>query len=183
MVGFAHYAFFGRDIFLFKSKKPRLKTFKTAEEKKTKTGDALRRYCFWLLARRDYGREELLKKLKTYALDPDEAVRLADEMESKKYVDDKRVAQSIVRNEISKGCGPRKIQMTLKNKKIDVDGLDDSLKEVDWFQQAYDLKVRKFGEAVTKDQKEKARQIRFLTYRGFDLDVVFKVVGHENIAD
>lgn len=160
-----------------------MRKFKTAEQKKTKTGDSLRRYCFWLLARRDYGKEELLTKLKNYALDPDEALKLAEEMERKKYVDDKRVGNSIVRNEVSKGCGPRKIQMVLKNKKIQVDGLAEDLKELDWFQIAYDLKVRKFGEAVATDQKEKARQIRFLQYRGFDLDIVFKVVGHENITD
>lgn len=168
---------------MFKNQKPRLKKFKTAEEKKTKTGDALKRYCYWLLARRDYGKEELLTRLKKYALDPVEAGKLAEEMVSKKYVDDQRMANSVLRNEINKGCGPRKVQMVLKNKKIDSSAVDEKLKEIDWFQSAYDLKVRKFGEGVAKDHKEKAKQIRFLQYRGFDLDVVFKVVGHEGTID
>lgn len=159
------------------------KKFKTAEERKTKTGDDLRRYCFWLLARRDYGKEELIERLKRYALDPDEAVRLAEEMEGKRYIDDQRVANSILRNEIGKGCGPRKVQMVLKNKKIESTEVNEKLKDIDWFKEAYDLKVRKFGADVAQDQKIKAKQIRFLQYRGFDLDLIFKVVGHEQLDE
>lgn len=162
-----------------KYQKPRLKKFKTAEEKKVKTGESLRQYCFWLLARREFGKEELLGRLKNYALDPEEAERLADEMVEKKYVDDDRMAKCVLRNEISKGCGPRKIQMVLKHKKISSEYLEEDLKDVDWFTKAYELKVRKFGVEIVKDQKEKAKQIRFLQGRGYSLDTIFKVISYK----
>lgn len=163
---------------MYKPNKPRLKKFKTPEEKKTKTGEALRRYCFWLLSRRDYGRDELLSRLNNYALNPEEAICLADEMVEKKYISDERMAGLVMRNEIAKGCGPRKIQIVLGKKKLNTDLIKEDLENVDWFTSAYDLKVKKFGSNIATDQKEKAKQIRFLQYRGFPLDVVFKVVGH-----
>ena len=38
---------------------------------------------------------------------------------------------------------------------------------------------RKFGTAP-QDEKEKAKQVRFLQSRGFSLDVIFKVLRHDD---
>lgn len=154
------------------------KTFKKPEEMKTKTGTSLKNYCYWLLARRDYGRQELIDRLNRYAADEAEVIQLVDELETNKYVDDGRVANSMLNSEIYKGNGPRKIQQAFQKKKVDMELVEEKLDEIDWFQQAYDLKVKKFGEKVATDQKDKAKQIRFLQYRGFSLDLIFKVVGH-----
>jgi regulatory protein len=50
-----------------------------------------------------------------------------------------------------------------------------SLKETE-YQRAYDLWVRKYGE-LAQDQKERARQYRFLASKGFSSDVVGKIIG------
>ncbi len=50
------------------------------------------------------------------------------------------------------------------------------MQKIDWVEQAYQLKVKKFGEEVEKDPKLKAKQMRFLQYRGFDLDVIMKAI-------
>ena len=42
--------------------------------------------------------------------------------------------------------------------------LDDS---VDWAEQARTVRQRRFGDQVPKNYKERARQSRFLQYRGF----------------
>lgn len=146
-------------------------------EKKTKTGESLKAYCYWLLARRDYAKNELIERLQRYAADPEEAVALAEEMESRDYVNDGRVAKLLFSSEVSKGRGPRKIAEVFKSKKLDMDHLGDAVAENDWVKVAYELKVRKFGKVVAKDPKEKARQIRFLQYRGFDFDVISKVIS------
>ncbi|RYD72411.1 MAG: regulatory protein RecX, partial [Sphingobacteriales bacterium] len=53
---------------------------------------------------------------------------------------------------------------------------------VNWLQQAIDLRMTKFGEQLPSEQKEKARQIRFLQYRGFALDICLKAI-HQNTVD
>ena len=53
--------------------------------------------------------------------------------------------------------------------------------EVDWLQQAVEARVRKYGDDIPIDPKEKARQLRFLQYRGFGMDVCFDALKY-NLA-
>ncbi|MFN7173081.1 MAG: regulatory protein RecX, partial [Fimbriimonadaceae bacterium] len=66
-----------------------------------------------------------------------------------------------------------------KSKKIDAALISEELKETDWVQQAYELKVKKYGIEVTKDLKLKAKQIRFLMYRGFEMDAIIKAINRK----
>jgi regulatory protein len=50
-----------------------------------------------------------------------------------------------------------------------------ALKETE-FQRAYDLWLRKYG-VKALDQKERARQYRFLASKGFGSEVVAKIIG------
>nr|MBP8027916.1 RecX family transcriptional regulator [Acinetobacter sp.] len=72
--------------------------------------------------------------------------------------------------------GPNRIKLALKSKKIDSSLIQEELKETDWNEQAYQLKVKKFGLPVEKEAKLKAKQIRFLMYRGFEMDAIIKAI-------
>lgn len=50
--------------------------------------------------------------------------------------------------------------------------------EVDWLQQAVEARCRKYGDAIPAEPKEKARQLRFLQYRGFDMGICFEALKH-----
>ena len=52
--------------------------------------------------------------------------------------------------------GPDQIKIKLKSKKIDSALIAEELKETDWAQQAYELKVKKYAVEVSKDHKIKA---------------------------
>lgn len=56
--------------------------------------------------------------------------------------------------------------------------LDDNY-EVDWLTQAVEARVRKYGDAIPTDPKEKARQLRFLQYRGFDMGICFDALKYD----
>lgn len=56
--------------------------------------------------------------------------------------------------------------------------LDDNYK-VDWLTQAVEARVRKYGDAIPTDPKEKARQLRFLQYRGFDMGICFEALKYD----
>lgn len=157
---------------------------KRAEEiKKTLTGARLRSYAFALLTRREYSKVELIEKLNLYAINQQEVEALVEEFATSNYQSDERMAQAMLSSQIRKGKGVHRVKQALEHKGLDVDLIADDLKNVDWFQQAYELKVKKFGTAIAKDPKLKAKQIRFLQYRGFSMDVIFKAIQHQADED
>ena len=126
------------------------------------------------LARREYGRGELVRKLtgKGFARDAaEEAVeRLADDgLQS-----DARFAESFVQSRINQGKGPVRIRLDLAQRGLSDATIDVALEDAgaDWYQLAREIRRKKFGSARPADFKEKARQMRFLQYRGFEQDHV-----------
>ena len=142
-------------------------------------GSRLRSYAFAVLTRKEYSKAELIEKLALYAESRDEVITLVDELAAQHYQSDQRVAEIMLSSQKRKGKGPNRIKMALKTKKIDSGLIAEELKETDWVLQAYELKVRKYGTEVTKDPKIKAKQIRFLMYRGFEMDAIIKAISRK----
>lgn len=147
------------------------------EKPKTLTGQRLRSYAFAVLSRRDYSKAELITKLNLYAIDPDEVANLVEELAQQNYQSDQRVAELTLASQIRKGKGLQRIKQALKAKQLDAELITEELQEVDWLDQAYQLKVKKFGQEVATDPKIKAKQVRFLQYRGFDMGVIMKAIA------
>lgn len=141
------------------------------------TGTRLRSYAFALLTRKEYGKAELIEKLKQYAKDPNEVITLVEELSERSYQSDQRVAEMVLSSQIRKGKGPNRVKQTLKQKQLETDLIADEIENIDWLQQAIELKIKKFGTDVATDPKIKAKQIRFLQYRGFDMDVIMKAIS------
>ena len=147
------------------------------------TGQRLRGSAFAILAKREHSREELKNKLLLYGACPDELEPLLAELTGNDYQSDQRMAGMLVRANMRKGRGPARIQQELKKHHIDIELAEDDLEEVNWQQQAIQLRMGKFGEALPIEPKEKARQVRFLQYRGFDLDTCFKAISRNEIDE
>ena len=127
-----------------------------------------------LLARREHGREELAKKLadKGYlrSVVDDELERLTDEgLQS-----DTRFAESFVQSRINQGKGPARIRADLGQRGIPDHVIEGALEAAaaDWYALARQERVKKFGGEAPAEYKEKARQMRFLQYRGFESDQI-----------
>ena len=140
------------------------------------TGSRLRSYAFAVLTRREYSKADLIEKLGLYAMDRDEVLKLVEELAKENYQSDQRVAEIMLSSQKRKGKGPNRIKLALKSKKIDASLIQEELKETDWNEQAYQLKVKKYGAKVEKEPKLKAKQIRFLMYRGFEMDAIIKAI-------
>lgn len=143
------------------------------------TGTKLRSYAFAVLTRKEYSRIDLIEKLMLRAQNRDEVITLVEEFAAANYQSDDRMAEMVVRSQVRKGKGPQRIKLALKSKSLDIAHVNEDLKEIDWLAQAYALKVKKYGVDVAKEPKLKAKQIRFLQYRGFDLDVIFKAISRK----
>ena len=145
------------------------------------TGTRLRSYAFAVLTRKEYSKADLTEKLMTYAHDRDEVLMLVEELSAKEYQSDQRVAEMTVRSQLRKGKGPNRIKLALRAKHLDKELVREDIAEIDWYEQAYQLKVKKYGTEVSKDPKIKAKQIRFLQYRGFEMDAIMKAITRKEI--
>jgi len=123
-----------------------------------------------LLARREHSRFELERKLAARSF-PLELVSLAlDELENSGAIAPARFAESFIRSRAAKGQGPVRIRRELKERGIEETLCADSLRaaEFDWAHIAAKVRTKRFGSLAPKDFTERARQARFLQYRGFD---------------
>ena len=146
-------------------------------------GTRLRSYAFAVLTRKEYSKKDLIEKLCLYAEDREEVLTLVDELSRENYQSDQRVAEMTVRSQIRKGKGPNRIKLALNAKSIDKALAKNDMDEVDWYEQAYLLKVKKYGTEVATDAKIKAKQIRFLQYRGFEMDAIMKAIRKREDED
>ena len=129
------------------------------------------------LSRREHSRQELRKKLLPYAESDIELDELMAKLEAQSWLSDERFAESLVRRK-SERYGSLKIVDELKQQGIEGDSLleiKERLKISD-ATRAWELWQRKFDSIVSKDPKEKSKQMRYLVAKGFPLSVVTKIV-------
>ncbi|MCS4297022.1 MULTISPECIES: regulatory protein RecX [Acinetobacter] len=147
------------------------------------TGTRLRSYAFAVLTRKEYSKADLIEKLMAYAQSREEVLTLVDELSANNYQSDQRVAEMTVRSQVRRGKGPNRIKLALRAKQLDKALVQEDIAEIDWYEQAYQLKVKKYGTEVSKDPKIKAKQIRFLQYRGFEMDAIMKAISKKPSDD
>jgi regulatory protein len=139
----------------------------------------LREQAVRALARREYSRAELARKLGGKDADADNPGALdalLDEFEANGWLSDERFAGGAARQRQGR-FSQRYIVEDLKHKGV---GGDTARAAVDALEQddyatALALWRQRFG-TPPANQKEKARQVRFLQSRGFALGVAFRIL-------
>jgi regulatory protein len=145
------------------------------------TGQKLRALAFALLAKREYSKQMLYQKLLAYAADAEEALALVDALAADNYQSDQRMAGMLCRQQLALGRGPRRVQQQLQKHQLEPNLATEQLAEVDWLKQAMAVKIKKFGAARSHDPKQLAKQIRYLQYRGYSMDIIMQVVKTERL--
>jgi regulatory protein len=130
-------------------------------------------YAVSLLARRDYSTRELKKKLAERGYIEHAYEVVVDDLESMGKINDERYGQNFVAYRARRGHGPVRIRNELQKSGLTKSAIDEAVKgenAPDFTRQAREARVRKFGPDIPKDRKERAKQARFLQYRGFSND-------------
>lgn len=138
-----------------------------------------------LLARREHSRRELTLKLSGRGF-PDDVIALAlDELERTGALADTRFTDSFVRSRIAKGQGPQRIRAELAQRGIADSEADDGLRaaDVDWLATIRAVRAKRFGAELPRDYAERARQARFLQYRGFDSSQIRAALEFDGDSD
>ena len=144
----------------------------------------LRQQALRALARREYSRAELARKLSRRGADAPAAGELdalLDEFEGSGWLSDARFAAGAARHRGGR-YSQRYIVADLKSRGVDSDTAKDAVSALgqDDYAIAAGLWRQRFG-APPADAKEKARQIRFLQARGFAFSVVLRVLREQGV--
>ncbi|HRN77310.1 recombination regulator RecX [Ottowia sp.] len=140
-----------------------------------------------LLAQREHSRVELERKLAPYLPEdaPDPAAALArvlDELVSKGFISEARVAESLIHRRAGR-LGTSRVLQELRGKGLDEDLLADAASRLraTEFERAREVWCKKFG-APAEDAAGRAKQMRFLAARGFEAEVVRRVLRDADVS-
>jgi len=151
-----------------------------------------------LLSRREHSRKELHQKLLKKDFDCEYISPVLDYLIEKDYLSDERFAQSTLRVRVDRGFGWLYIKNELNQKGVCSSIINelDKNDEIDWYLQAELAYNKRFSTPLveyfadnndesflSKDKayqaanKEKAKRMRFLQYRGFSPDQIMTVLN------
>lgn len=133
---------------------------------------SLRRSAMDLLARREHSAHELGQKLSRRYSCPELIETVIAQLGDDGLQSDSRFAESFIRYRSQRGQGPARLRQELLARGVDDTFINTALAEcqIDWYQLAERTYLKKFSEAPATEQKERAKRIRFMLYRGFDRD-------------
>ena len=132
-----------------------------------------------LLAGRDFGRVELTRRLGSRGYAADVIAAVVSALVAERLLSEERFTGQFVRQHAARGHGPVRIRMELRERGVADADIDEALEASaeDWCANARDARRRRFGAAGPADWPERARQSRFLQYRGFSAEQIRAALG------
>lgn len=143
------------------------------------TPAAVRDNALRLLSRREHSVRELRQKL----LSRDYEAALVEDvlaaLQREGLLSEERFAEAYVRQRSQRGYGPIRIRQELKERGIDAELASAAILgvETSWRSLAQTARRKKFGDEPPEDFEARARQMRFLNYRGFDENQIRAALG------
>ena len=139
-----------------------------------KTEPSLEARAMRLLARREHSRLELARKLSRIAGEGQEVDRVLEDLARKGWLSDARFAEHSVRAR-ARRFGPLKVAHELRCKGIGEEVIEAAFRAagIDGTADMQRVWQSRFSEKPVND-RERARQVRFLQGRGFPLDNVLR---------
>jgi len=130
-----------------------------------------------LLSGREHSRSELERKLAAHEEEPGQLRRVLDDLQAKGFIDHQRVAESVIHRRGAK-LGAMRIRQELQAKGLDAELIAQAVAGLKSTEVARAREVwrRRFSE-LPADAAERGKQARFLAARGFDGEVIRRVLS------
>jgi len=145
---------------------------------------AVRTAALALLAGRDFARLELAQRLLRRGFPSGTVASVVEGLAAQRLLSETRFVEQFIRQHAGRGHGPVRIRMELRERGVSDTDIEAGLETAaeDWARIARETRRRRFGESPPGDYRERARQARFLQYRGFSAEQVRAALGPgENI--
>ncbi|MGX5220218.1 recombination regulator RecX [Pseudomonas segetis] len=139
---------------------------------------AVRRAAMDLLARREHGRVELVRKLRQRGATDDLIDPALDRLAQEGLLSEARYLESFIRYRARSGYGPVRIREELSQRGLLRADVEQALAEsgIDWAEQLLDVWQRKYAGKLPQDMRERAKQHRFLSYRGYPMELISELL-------
>ncbi len=150
---------------------------------------AIKSTCLRFLARREYSRIELYRKLSQKFSSTEQIQQVLDEMQEQGYQSDERFTESFIRAKVRANNGPFKIKIELREKGVCESTILSAFdkQSIDWLELAETARNKHFGpmdqgqEAmITGDSSTHlanlAKQVRYLKNKGFYQEHISEIV-------
>ena len=135
----------------------------------------LRVRALQLLARRDHSRAELKQKLAAHAESEEELDSVLDTLQAERLLSDHRYASQRIAGRAGR-YGNARLTQELRQQGVGDDDIAAALPEAgDETERCRAVWQRKFGN-LPATPEERAKQMRFLQYRGFSGDAIRRVL-------
>lgn len=134
----------------------------------------VKRLALDLLTRREHSRHELHSKLVSKGCPDHIAGEALADLESSRLLSDRRFAENLVQTRRQRGYGPLRIQREMLDKGVDGELIQRSLDagDLQWVELSKHVRRKRFGDKLPSNYAERAKQARFLQYRGFTFDQI-----------
>ena len=127
---------------------------------------------------------ELRERLSARGIGPEATAAALAALAAEGALNDERYAHNYVAYHAGRGRGPIRIAADLRSGGLPPELIDAALASgPDWRALAGTARARRFGKAAPANWKEKARQARFLQYRGFSADHIRAATGADSETD
>ncbi len=138
-----------------------------------------------LLARREHGRVELTRKLRQRGATPEMIDQELDRLTEEGLLSESRYLESFINYRARSGYGPVRIREELGQRGLQRADIEQALREsaFDWPAQLADVWRRKFAGQLPTDPRSRAQQTRFLSYRGYPLDMIGRLLSGRSFDD
>ncbi|MFV3304161.1 recombination regulator RecX [Pseudomonas sp. NY15181] len=139
---------------------------------------AVRRVAMDLLARREHGRAELSRKLRQRGAAQELIDPALDRLAEEGLLNESRYLESYIASRARAGYGPLRIREELSQRGLPRGEIDSALSEsgVDWSENLREVWRRKFAR-LPQDARERAQQGRFLSYRGYSMEAISRLLS------
>jgi regulatory protein len=133
-----------------------------------------------LLSRREHSAFEIRDKLQKRDFDEAEIEQAIVELQQGDWLSDERYAEAYIRMRQLKGFGPIRIAIELNERGVKEAIVAQYLHSDDavWQQTLEQQYQKKYKNEAITDYNDKAKRIRFLQYRGFALDEIYRIVSN-----
>lgn len=139
---------------------------------------SIRSIALDILTRREHSGFELRRKLKDKGFDDETIAQLFADLTKENLLSDSRFAEAYVRMRANHGYGPIRIKQDLQERGVDNETISAAIDQHgnSWIENARVVRAKKFGDIIPKIFLERAKQMKYLQYKGFHLDDIKSVM-------
>ncbi len=133
-------------------------------------------YAITLLAKKDYSSGSLRRLLSKLTEKEEYVDCVVRRLSDNHYLNDTQLINNLIDKHIKKRHGPTRIKQEIRQKGFPQELIEQKIEEsgIDWYSMAKEARIKKFSDTPPAEQKEKAKQIRYLQYKGFSMDMIFE---------